>query len=195
MNILSINLLQDAAPQQGNFMPLVMIIAMIAVFYFLMWRPQRKRQKELQKFQIGFVPGLLAGFGADPVDDAGDPGGLEMLQDADPLVALLNIKIAKIFIANNRRANTTFLYYADSFRRFLVGHGYSDYITARKLQGFYAGFDASEPASDILVFSERDFFSIFFPGLLHVCLDGSLILAMYKHRSVLDVKKICKCIT
>lgn len=32
-------------------MPLVMIIAMIAVFYFLMWRPQRKRQKELQKFQ------------------------------------------------------------------------------------------------------------------------------------------------
>lgn len=51
MNILFINLLQDAAPQQGNFMPLVMIIAMIAVFYFLMWRPQRKRQKELQKFQ------------------------------------------------------------------------------------------------------------------------------------------------
>lgn len=51
MNILSINLLQDAAPQQGNFMPLIMIIAMIAVFYFLMWRPQRKRQKELQKFQ------------------------------------------------------------------------------------------------------------------------------------------------
>jgi preprotein translocase subunit YajC len=51
MNILSINLLQDAAPQQVNFMPLIMIIAMIAVFYFLMWRPQRKRQKELQKFQ------------------------------------------------------------------------------------------------------------------------------------------------
>ena len=51
MNILSINLLQNAAPQQGNFMPLVMIVAMIAVFYFLMWRPQRKRQKELQKFQ------------------------------------------------------------------------------------------------------------------------------------------------
>lgn len=51
MNTLSINLLQDAAPQQGSFMPLIMIIAMIAVFYFLMWRPQRKRQKELQKFQ------------------------------------------------------------------------------------------------------------------------------------------------
>jgi preprotein translocase subunit YajC len=57
MNILSINLLQDAAPQQGNFMPLIMIIAMIAVFYFLMWRPQRKRQKELQKFQNSLAVG------------------------------------------------------------------------------------------------------------------------------------------
>lgn len=57
MNTLSINLLQDAAPQQGNFMPLIMIVAMIAVFYFLMWRPQRKRQKELQKFQNSLAIG------------------------------------------------------------------------------------------------------------------------------------------
>lgn len=57
MNTLSINLLQDAATQQGNFMPLIMIVAMIAVFYFLMWRPQRKRQKELQKFQNSLTVG------------------------------------------------------------------------------------------------------------------------------------------
>jgi preprotein translocase subunit YajC len=38
-------------------MPLIMIIAMIAVFYFLMWRPQRKRQKELQKFQNSLAVG------------------------------------------------------------------------------------------------------------------------------------------
>lgn len=57
MNTLSINLLQDAAAQQGNFMPLIMIVAMIAVFYFLMWRPQRKRQKELQKFQNSLTVG------------------------------------------------------------------------------------------------------------------------------------------
>lgn len=57
MNTLSINLLQGAAPQQGNFMPLIMIVAMIAVFYFLMWRPQRKRQKELQKFQNSLTVG------------------------------------------------------------------------------------------------------------------------------------------
>lgn len=57
MNTLSINLLQDAAPQQGNFSFLIMIVAMIAVFYFLMWRPQRKRQKELQKFQNSLTVG------------------------------------------------------------------------------------------------------------------------------------------
>lgn len=57
MSTLSINLLQDAAAQQGNFMPLIMIVAMIAVFYFLMWRPQRKRQKELQKFQNSLTVG------------------------------------------------------------------------------------------------------------------------------------------
>ena len=56
MNTLSINLLQDAT-QQNSFMPLLMIVAMIAVFYFLMWRPQRKRQKELQKFQNSLAIG------------------------------------------------------------------------------------------------------------------------------------------
>jgi preprotein translocase subunit YajC len=50
-------LLQGAAPQQGNFSFLIMIVAMIAVFYFLMWRPQRKRQKELQKFQNSLAVG------------------------------------------------------------------------------------------------------------------------------------------
>jgi len=57
MNTLSINLLQGAAPQQGNFSFLIMIVAMIAVFYFLMWCPQRKRQKELQKFQNSLTVG------------------------------------------------------------------------------------------------------------------------------------------
>lgn len=56
MNILSINLLQ-AADQGNPYMPLIMIVLMIAVFYFLMWRPQRKRQKELQKFQNSLTVG------------------------------------------------------------------------------------------------------------------------------------------
>ncbi len=59
MNFLSINLLQDnATPQQGGGMSMLLMLGlMILVFYFLMWRPQRKRQKELQKFQNSLTVG------------------------------------------------------------------------------------------------------------------------------------------
>lgn len=50
MNILSNVLLQAiAAGGENSYMGIVMIIAMIAIFYFFMIRPQQKRQKELQK--------------------------------------------------------------------------------------------------------------------------------------------------
>ena len=39
------------APQGMNFSFIIMIVAMIAVFYFFMIRPQQKRQKELQQFR------------------------------------------------------------------------------------------------------------------------------------------------
>lgn len=38
-----------AAPQQSPFSMLVPMILMIAIFYFLLIRPQQKRQKEHQK--------------------------------------------------------------------------------------------------------------------------------------------------
>lgn len=50
MNILSNVLLQAlAAGGENSYMGIIMIIAMIAIFYFFMIRPQQKRQKELQK--------------------------------------------------------------------------------------------------------------------------------------------------
>lgn len=55
MNTLSISLLQAQPTPESNFMPLIMILAMIAIFYFFMYRPQRKRQKELQKFQNSLI--------------------------------------------------------------------------------------------------------------------------------------------
>lgn len=43
-------LLQATTPEGGSgYMPLLMIVAMIAIFYFFMIRPQQKRQKDLQK--------------------------------------------------------------------------------------------------------------------------------------------------
>lgn len=41
--------LQDAA--NGGIMNLVMIVALIAIFYFFMIRPQQKKQKEIKKFR------------------------------------------------------------------------------------------------------------------------------------------------
>lgn len=37
---------QEAAPQQGFLSPFVLMIALFAIFYFLIIRPQNKKQKE-----------------------------------------------------------------------------------------------------------------------------------------------------
>ena len=60
-----INLLQVAtevvaapeAPQQQSWTFWVMIVAMVAVMYFFMWRPESKRRKEMQKFRDGLKKG------------------------------------------------------------------------------------------------------------------------------------------
>ena len=40
----------------GN--PLFMFVIIIAIMYFLMIRPQRKRQKEIENFRRGLQPGM-----------------------------------------------------------------------------------------------------------------------------------------
>lgn len=46
-------ILQAAAPaaQGGGWSGILMIVALIAVMYFFMIRPQRKQQKEMEKFR------------------------------------------------------------------------------------------------------------------------------------------------
>lgn len=55
MNILTFTLLQASpagqAPAGGGSMFWVMIIAMFVIMWFFMIRPQRKQQKELEKFR------------------------------------------------------------------------------------------------------------------------------------------------
>lgn len=48
-------LLQQA--QQGDWSGIIMIVALIAIFYFFMIRPQQKRQKEIRKFREGLKTG------------------------------------------------------------------------------------------------------------------------------------------
>ena len=49
-------LLQDSH-QFGGFSSIIMIVALIAIFYFFMIRPQQKRQKEIRKFREGLSKG------------------------------------------------------------------------------------------------------------------------------------------
>lgn len=49
MTLTSILLDQAATPQGSGLSSMLMIVAMIAIFYFVMIRPQSKKQKELKR--------------------------------------------------------------------------------------------------------------------------------------------------
>ena len=46
-----------AGPANGGMINIVFIIAIVAIFYFFMIRPQTKRQKEIKKFREALKPG------------------------------------------------------------------------------------------------------------------------------------------
>lgn len=87
-------LLQDApaATGGGGFNGIFMIVAIIAIFYFMMVRPQQKRQKEIKKFREGLQVG-------DRVVTAGGiHGKITSIKDSHFTVAIANgveIKVEK----------------------------------------------------------------------------------------------------
>ncbi|MDE7403006.1 MAG: preprotein translocase subunit YajC [Muribaculaceae bacterium] len=56
MNTLA-TILLDGAPAGGGVSSMLMIVAMIAIFYFVMIRPQSKKQKELKKQREAMAKG------------------------------------------------------------------------------------------------------------------------------------------
>ena len=46
-----LNILLQAQPAGGGMGSIIMIVALIAIFYFFMIRPQSKKQKEIRKFR------------------------------------------------------------------------------------------------------------------------------------------------
>ncbi|GHT61501.1 preprotein translocase subunit YajC [Bacteroidia bacterium] len=84
-------LLQAAAPQSGGWekfsMPL-MLVAVFAIMYFMMIRPQQKRQKEIQKMRESIKVG-------DKVVTAGGiHGKIKEVNNSDFLVEIAdNIRI------------------------------------------------------------------------------------------------------
>jgi preprotein translocase subunit YajC len=99
---LSYILLQTAAPQSGggNWTMLLMLVAVFAIMYFMMIRPQQKRQKEIQKMRESLKVG-------DKVVTAGGIHG--KIKEVNDLVFLIeiaeNIRIrvdkASVFVSSS----------------------------------------------------------------------------------------------
>lgn len=52
-----LNILLQAQSPGSNFGGILMIVAMIVIFYFFMIRPQSKKQKEIKKAREAIAPG------------------------------------------------------------------------------------------------------------------------------------------
>ena len=51
-------ILQAQPAQSSGWSMIIMLVAMFAIIYFFMIRPQQKRQKEIQKFQNELTEGM-----------------------------------------------------------------------------------------------------------------------------------------
>lgn len=49
--------LQAAGQTGSGWLSIIMIVLLIAIFYFMMIRPQQKKQKEIKKFREGLAKG------------------------------------------------------------------------------------------------------------------------------------------
>ena len=96
----------QAAPQgAGGFDAtfLIIIVAIFAIMYFFMIRPQQKKQKEIQKFRNSLEPGM------EVVTYGGIHGTVKEIDDAKNVVTLevardVKIKVEKTHIFANAAA-------------------------------------------------------------------------------------------
>ena len=91
MNLLTI-LLQAQGGGSGMSM-IIMMVAIFAIMYFFMIRPQNKKQKEIQKFRNSIVPGT------DVVTAGGIYGKVKEVNDADNTLMIEVASGVKIKIA------------------------------------------------------------------------------------------------
>ncbi len=95
------NLVLLQAQGQPSMMPtILMLVAMFAILYFFMIRPQQKKQKEIQKFRNSLT------VGQDIVTIGGMHGTIKSINDADNTVTIevatgVKIKFAKAAIVPN----------------------------------------------------------------------------------------------
>lgn len=82
MNTLFISFLQAQAAQGGGMSMIIMMVAMFAIVYFFMIRPQNKKQKEIQKFRNSLQ------VGQDIITIGGIHGTVKSINEEDNTVTL-----------------------------------------------------------------------------------------------------------
>ena len=88
-----------AAPQGGSMM-WIMLILIFAVMWFLMIRPQRKQQKELQKFRDGIKKGdkvVTVGGIYGTVEQVDENGTVLIKVDGDVKLRVAKASLVKDF--------------------------------------------------------------------------------------------------
>lgn len=83
-----LQLMQAAGAAKGGFdwSMIIMIVAMFAIVYFFMIRPQRKRQKEIENFRKSLT------IGSQVITASGVYGTVKSLNEGEPYIT---IEIAK----------------------------------------------------------------------------------------------------
>lgn len=86
------NILLQAQQQGGGYTGIIMIVAMIAIFYFFMIRPQNKKQKEIKKAREAMQKG------DEVVTAGGIYGRIKEVKETTFIITIaegVNIKIEK----------------------------------------------------------------------------------------------------
>lgn len=91
MNLMTIFLQQ----QSGGMSMIIMMVAIFAIMYFFMIRPQNKKQKEIQKFRNSITPGT------DIVTAGGIYGKVKEVNEMDNTLMVEVASGVKIKIAKN----------------------------------------------------------------------------------------------
>mgnify|MGYP002860363949 CR=1 FL=1 len=100
--------LLQAQPQGGGMSMILMIVLMFVIFYFFILRPQRKRQKEIDKFRNSLQ------VGDSVITASGVYGKVKSLNEGEQYITIevangVNIKIDRNFVyadASQQQAQT-----------------------------------------------------------------------------------------
>ena len=88
MNVMNVFLLQAPAAGPDGSLTLIMIVAMIAIMYFFMIRPQNKKQKEIANFR------KLLQVNQKVITAGGIHGVIKEINDSDVILEIAsNVKI------------------------------------------------------------------------------------------------------